>query len=199
MESLGSDRYFIDAFACDSCPKVRNVLETNFRALHKGNIFHDVKTLDFDKIKLECPQLHIFTAGFPCQPFSPAGSSQGTLDMRGTIVFDVIRGIKQILPKTFLLENVPELKYRHPETFHQILNALVNIKSQGEAHYHISWKILNTRIHVGSAPNRPRIYIIGIAQDLVSSNYSFKWPGEASFPQPQCPPSHHPLVCIIAF
>ena len=172
------DQYFVDAFACDSCPKVRDVLETNFRDLHTDNIFHDVLALDFHKIKREHPHLDIFTAGFPCQPFSGMGLGRGTSDSRGTIGFSVICSIKNLLPRTFILENVSGLKQSHPATFNQILNELANIKTNGKAHYRISWKMLNSRLHAGVPQNRPRLYIIGIAQDLVSADYTFTWPGQ---------------------
>ena len=67
-----------------------NLIETDVRDLTK----HDVKDID------------ILTAGFPCQPFSQAGHGKGFDDDRGKLFFDLIRLLKELNPKAYLLENV---------------------------------------------------------------------------------------------
>ena len=55
------------------------------------------------------PDHDILFAGFPCQPFSYAGKQLGFEDIRGTLVFEMARAIKEIQPKVFLAENVKGL------------------------------------------------------------------------------------------
>jgi len=57
----------------------------------------------------EIPDFDILVAGFPCQPFSSAGSRRGFLDTRGTLFFDIERILKEKKPDGFLLENVEGL------------------------------------------------------------------------------------------
>lgn len=55
------------------------------------------------------PDFDVLLAGFPCQPFSNAGTRQGFLDTRGTLFFEIERILKDKQPFGFLLENVEGL------------------------------------------------------------------------------------------
>ncbi|WP_139651229.1 DNA (cytosine-5-)-methyltransferase [Raoultibacter phocaeensis] len=70
-------------------------------------------------LETEIPNHDILVAGFPCQPFSIAGVSKkkslgketGFLDKtQGTLFFDVARIIEAKRPKSFMLENVKNLR-----------------------------------------------------------------------------------------
>lgn len=52
------------------------------------------------------PEIDLFVAGFPCQAFSLAGKQLNFDDPRGKLFFEVVRLIKEVKPKYFLLENV---------------------------------------------------------------------------------------------
>lgn len=59
----------------------------------------------------------VLTAGFPCQPFSVAGSKLGFDDERGRAFFEIIRLIGEFgnsRPKILLFENVPHLLAHDP-------------------------------------------------------------------------------------
>ena len=73
-----------EVFACDYDAKVRAVLLHNFPNL-KGKIFWDAMLLNMDLLRQLSPpsELDLFTAGFPCQPFSAAGLNQGVEDTAG--------------------------------------------------------------------------------------------------------------------
>jgi DNA (cytosine-5)-methyltransferase 1 len=47
--------------------------------------------------------------GPPCQPFSIAGKRKGTRDERASLLEHYVRLIRELRPKAFLLENVPNL------------------------------------------------------------------------------------------
>ena len=59
----------------------------------------------------DVPEVDVYFAGFPCQPFSIAGKQQGFEDKkgRGTIFFNIVEYLKLKLPKIFVLENVKGL------------------------------------------------------------------------------------------
>lgn len=51
----------------------------------------------------------LLVAGFPCQSFSIAGNRKGFEDKRGNLFFELLRILKEVLPKYFLLENVASM------------------------------------------------------------------------------------------
>jgi DNA-cytosine methyltransferase len=53
------------------------------------------------------PYVDVFTAGFPCQPFSSAGLMRGADDPR-YLLGQIIRIISEVKPRVILLENVPD-------------------------------------------------------------------------------------------
>ena len=53
----------------------------------------------------EC-EIDLVAGGPPCQSFSVYGNRNGTHDGRGKLVFEFVRIVKELQPKTFLMENV---------------------------------------------------------------------------------------------
>jgi DNA (cytosine-5)-methyltransferase 1 len=110
----------------------------------------------------DIPNFDILLAGFPCQPFSSAGSRRGFLDTRGTLFFDIERILKEKTPDGFLLENVEGLTTHDRvdptkpigRTLETILAHLENLN------YQISWKVLDASLY-GVPQRRKRIYIVG--------------------------------------
>ena len=113
---------FQHVFSCDNDPNVKNVLLANF----KPQVFFD----DITQRKLHAHKclenpLDLYVAGFPCQPFSTAGTHGGTSDPRGLIIVHIIRFITKNTPRTFLLENVKGLvSKKHRETFLAVMRCL---------------------------------------------------------------------------
>ena len=52
------------------------------------------------------PQVDFFACGFPCPSYSVQGARLGIEDLRGQLIFYVIRFIAIRRPHTFVLENV---------------------------------------------------------------------------------------------
>ncbi|AFZ58699.1 DNA cytosine methyltransferase [Anabaena cylindrica FACHB-243] len=112
---------------------------------------------DINKIPISCiPNHDILTAGFPCQPFSPAGKKLGVRDsVRGSLFERIVEIINEKQPKHFLLENVKRLlTMENGYHFRVILNAL------SELDYFIEWRIISP-ISFGIPQNRDRIFIFG--------------------------------------
>ena len=89
----------------------------------------------------------LFVAGFPCQPFSAAGSNGGTGDVRGRVIHSLIKWITEALPGSFVLENVSGFVYRHRNTFRAVMASLRGIldPATGKLAYRVRARILNSR------------------------------------------------------
>jgi DNA (cytosine-5)-methyltransferase 1 len=113
----------------------------------------------------ETEQVDIFSAGFPCQPFSSEGASKGNKDLRSDVVWPIVKYIERTRPRTFFLENVRGLMFKkHQHHLKSILKKLGAIKEDktGETVYNIYTQILNTTVHGGLPQDRARLYIVGI-------------------------------------
>lgn len=84
----------------DSSEEIFN-LNINIKVTKKNLI--DIKDIDI-------PIADILTTGFPCQPFSIAGSQKGFDDERSNVFWKILSIIKNNSPKIVLLENVKNLQ-----------------------------------------------------------------------------------------
>lgn len=123
---------------------------------------------DITKIPKELiPDHDILCAGFPCQPFSKAGSQKGFNDKKNGTLFDHILEILELKrPKFFILENVRNLEnHNKGETWGHIK---FELKELG---YSIAEKILSPH-QFGIPQHRERFFIVG-SRDHCDE---FKWP-----------------------
>lgn len=103
----------------------------------------------------ELPSFDLLVGGFPCQAFSLAGKRAGFEDTRGTLIFDVVRVLRDKRPRHFVLENVKGLlSHEGGKTFAAILEILT------DTGYDVSWSIHNSK-NYGVPQNRERVYLIG--------------------------------------
>lgn len=139
--------------------------QANFKEIPKG---------DITKIKSsEIAPFNILLAGFPCQPFSNAGSKKGFADTRGTMFFEIARIIKYHKPEVILLENVKGFRNHDKGTTFQIVK-----KTLEDLGYKVFDKVLNAK-DFGVPQNRERIYIIGFNKNKISK-INFKFPEKSS-------------------
>lgn len=124
---------------------------------------------DITKINVsDIPEHDILCAGFPCQPFSKAGSQKGLKDARNGSLFDhIVQILDYHRPKYFILENV-----RNLET-HDEGNTLYYIKDQLERKlkYKIDHHVFSPH-HFGIPQHRERFFIVGSRDGLDH----FRWP-----------------------
>lgn len=144
-------------YACDINEGVRNIYEENYGIKPDG----DINKINIDDI----PNFDILCAGFPCQPFSIAGSQKGFADKtRGNLFYKILEIVDKKQPNTLMLENVKNLHSIHDgEPFVIIKTAL---EDRG---YNISYKVIDSRYY-NSPQSRQRIYIICTK----NSNYIFR-------------------------
>lgn len=128
---------------------------------------------DITKIQAnEIDDFDILLAGFPCQPFSQAGLKKGFADTRGTLFFEIERIISEKRPKSFLLENVKQLRgHDKGRTLEVIIQHLHDLG------YFVDYEVLRAADY-GVPQNRERIYIVGFdtRQINIDKNYRFPYP-----------------------
>jgi DNA (cytosine-5)-methyltransferase 1 len=131
------------------------------KALNKNFPNHFVSGDITNVIPHELPDFDVLLAGFPCQPFSYAGSGKGFADTRGTLFFTIQEILKVKKPSGFILENVEGLVKHDIEKGSKIGKTLQTIiNTLEELGYHTSWKVLNS-VDFGVPQERKRIYIVG--------------------------------------
>jgi DNA (cytosine-5)-methyltransferase 1 len=103
----------------------------------------------------------LISAGPPCQSFSQIGNRQGENDPRGMLFHKMIDILKGILPKYFLIENVPGLLApRNRKLFFEALEELELRNENGTPEYKLNYGIVNAA-NYGVPQTRKRLFIIG--------------------------------------
>lgn len=149
-------------FASEIDGTLRDIYSANFGLEPAG----DIRNIPADKV----PPHQILCAGFPCQPFSKAGSQQGLNDReRGGLFYEILRFIDHHEPQYILLENVPNIM-RHDcgRTGKKIQ------KSLEDRGYHVKCHELSPH-HIGIPQIRLRTYIVASKSRLDD----FVWPEQS--------------------
>lgn len=92
-------------FACDIDKFVKQSYFANYK-ITENQWYDDINAIDGEKYK---EKVDLLVGGSPCQSFSMVGKRKGLDDFRGMLVFEFIRLVKEIQPKTFIFENVKGL------------------------------------------------------------------------------------------
>ena len=136
----------------------RNTYNINYKLMPMG----DIKSIVIKDI----PNFDILCAGFPCQPFSKAGTQKGFNDCRGNLFFNICNIAKHHKPKYMILENVKNLaSHDKGNTWNQIKK---NIKELGYYTYDIPL-VLNT-LYFNIPQSRDRVVILCKRMDLGKLN-----------------------------
>lgn len=146
-------------FACEIDDDLREVYRQNFGFLPTADI-RDIKPSSVPHHELLC-------AGFPCQPFSKAGSQSGWDDtIRGTLFWNITEIIKCRRPKLVLLENVAHfVRHDYGNTYQKVRCALENLG------YAVDYKQFSPH-QFGVPQIRERMYMVGSQGSLAD----FRWP-----------------------
>lgn len=162
----------------DAC----NTLRLNFP---KSKIFEqDIRNFNFKDIG----SIDILGGGPPCQPFSLGGKAKGFDDSRDMFPH-AIQGIRELMPKAFIFENVkgllrqsfasyfnyiilqltyPEIGLIKSEDWQSHLQRLEKIHTAGVytgLKYNVVFRLINAA-NYGIPQKRERVIIVGIRDDL---------------------------------
>ena len=149
LENLGidftSDISEIDKYAIQA-----------YNQIH-GNTHNWGDITKIDETKL--PYYDLITYSSPCQDFSNAGLGKGGDKGSGTrssLLWEVERIIRAVMPKYLLMENVKNLVgERHKHNFIKWLKVLESLGYQN------FWKVLNAKDY-GVPQNRERVFVVSI-------------------------------------
>ncbi|MCH8558625.1 MAG: DNA (cytosine-5-)-methyltransferase [Balneolia bacterium] len=147
-------------FACEKKEVLAQLYEENFNI----KPWRDINDVRIDEI----PSHDILCAGFPCQPFSKAGSQKGLEDEKNGTLFDkIVEILAYHKPRYFILENVRNLaNHDNQNTWKYIKYRL-----ESELGYDVDKRIYSPH-NFGIPQHRERVFIIGAKQGL----NGFMWP-----------------------
>lgn len=120
---------------------------------------------------LRAGEADILIGGPPCQPFSKSGywatgDAKRLNDPRADTLTHYLRVLRDTLPRTFLLENVPGLAYRgKSEGVEAIRRGLETINDETGTRYAVSVESVNAAAH-GVPQLRERVFVIGSRDGL---------------------------------
>lgn len=72
--------------------------------------------------------IDFYSAGYPCQSFSRLGTQDGVSCGNGRVLLFVLKRIRSVKPRTFLLENVEDFQKKFKDVFDLTIDALKAIK-----------------------------------------------------------------------
>lgn len=131
------------------------------------DFYQDIRFLDGSIYK---DKVDLLVGGSPCQSFSIIGKRGGFNDTRGTLFYEYARIIKEVQPKAFIFENVRGMLNHDKGRTWETVKATFK-----ELNYKIYIRInpiLNAKDY-GIPQNRPRLFVIGIRNDLNTSPFIF--------------------------
>lgn len=147
VEQAGMDIIWANDINPDACETYRK----NIGPIIEG----DVHEIDLDTLE----PIDILLAGFPCQPFSNAGSRKGTSDDRGQLYKSTYKFIEHFQPQAVIYENVRgflSFKGENGKLADEIKDTLEN-----KYGYHCIYKLLNLS-HFGVPQNRIRVVMVAL-------------------------------------
>lgn len=149
---------------CEFAPGPSNILEYRYPGVPNH---HDLTTTDWDSIE----PVDIFSAGWPCQPWSLAGSRKGADDERA-IWPAIADAIRRLRPRYVALENVPAIV-----GVGELARAVGDLAALG---YDAQWQCVRAS-DVGAPHRRERCFILASDSSKVGRGW---WPGSDVTPSP---------------
>ena len=171
---IGISRAGFNVKACVENDKTCvSTLKTNFpETVIIDKSIKDVSSEELlKKAGLKNGEVDLIFGGPPCQSFSSAGKMRSIKDSRGTLIFDFVRIVEEIKPKTFMFENVKQFRYiradqKIPKSDYSKIdsdpNLVINIlrKKFEKLGYNLNYGIVNSADY-GAPQKRERTIILG--------------------------------------
>lgn len=109
-----------------------------------------------------CKGVDLLVAGFPCQPFSNAGSRKGTGDSRGNLYKTTFRFVEELQPKAIIYENVRGLMSIEGTEGRLIDEICQTLRD--EHGYFVEYRLINCS-HFGIPQSRIRLVIVALKDE----------------------------------
>lgn len=151
--SLGmQESGFVTLSAVENDPDAAASFKKHFDAVETFQ--SDIRDARFKKLR-GC--IDVVVGGPPCQPFSRGGCQRGLDDPRDMIP-EFVRAVSEVVPRAFLLENVPNLvSSSHLAYFKK------TVKSLEALGYQVFSEILTASAY-GVPQRRKRLFLVGIKE-----------------------------------
>lgn len=168
---------FKTTVAIELDPSCCDTLRTNFPTLPviQGDISHISSSEILQAANLKPLECAVVIGGPPCQSFSLAGKRMGMDDPRGKLILEFARVVRDVIPKTFVLENVKGMaNWAGGKAIDAIFNEFLEpIIYDGHSYtYVLSYKVLKAS-DFGAPQHRERLFIVG---SRVGKKFSFPEP-----------------------
>lgn len=153
---------FKTLWANDLNPEACETFSSNIGPIITG----DIRKVGLPHLK---GKVDVLAAGFPCQPFSNAGSRKGLDDGRGKLYQEALKAINALKPKVVIFENVRGIlsfKNGHKPLVEDICEELQTLN------FKCTFKLVDSSDH-GVGQRRIRLFIVGVSK---------KEQGKFSFP-----------------
>lgn len=125
----------------------------------------DVRNIDWTPY---AGKTDLIVGGSPCQSFSIAGNRRGTMDERGSLMFEYIRAVRDVHPTWVLWENVPGvLSQSGGDAFDAFQTELERCG------YSIAWRTFDAQ-YFGVAQRRRRVFLIGHSRAECAASVLFE-------------------------
>ncbi len=132
----------------------------SYNAIYNDNVQpQDISKWDASKLGLSKGDVDLIWNSSPCQDISLAGKNKGAEEGSGTrssLIYEVIRISKDLMPKMIVWENVKGLTTKKHK--HILDDYIERLKELGYTSY---WKVLNAKEH-GVPQNRERVFVVSI-------------------------------------
>ncbi len=132
------------------------IIEGDIQTLSGAEILHQAG--------LNETPIDLIFGGPPCQSFSLAGKREGLSDARGALIYDFVRIVRELRPKSFVMENVKGMaNWEKGLALKEIKKLFQNDLEETNRHdgYTVSHAILNAA-DFGVPQKRERIFIVGV-------------------------------------
>jgi DNA (cytosine-5)-methyltransferase 1 len=157
---------FVGAFANEIEPAVAQAYRSN----HHVERFFPGTIEDIRASNL--PSVDVLHGGFPCQPFSVAGTREGFSDRRGMLFMEIPRLLREFgerRPKVVLLENSPNLLLGEGGAW---IRKIVHELNKAGYWFDVSNAIvLDVAKHGGLPQKRERLFIIALDSNHFGGNF----------------------------
>ncbi len=155
---------FVHCFSSDVSPDARKVILANSKPL----VLYDDLTAE----RPDLPDIDMYVAGPPCQPFSLAGKREGSAGVGGRLFESCLDVVLRKKPALFVLENVQGILSIHGGRYWACI--LERLAADFDE-YHTAHALLNSREH-GTPQNRKRVYLVGILKSRCVRPFRFPEP-----------------------
>lgn len=146
FQSAGFDIVWANDIDQDACSTYRHNIGEIIEGDVTSQAVPDLENID------------VLTSGFPCQPFSNAGSRLGTSDPRGKLYENTMEFVEKLQPKVVVIENVRGLLSTKVDDRKLIDVLEQRLESLG---YFVQHRLVNFS-HFGVPQNRIRVLVIAV-------------------------------------